>query len=373
MAKIYSSRVMLDPQLISLANTALNNRIRDDREARKGLFDSFSNLGNTLGKFGDTMYERYLQGKRRDDVMGTATADQTKDPVFRAAVDEYARTGSSSPLSTYQLGVNTAAERASTTERATQDRKDRQDRDDYTKLLAAKDKYSATLKEMLDYDNPDSDKYSPAMANVKAQELKSLEEEFGTEAFATRAKDARAAAALERQERAVKKRIEADEKARAAAAAAQKKKEVEAKARRSDDTKYWILQNIMPVGSVKPEGYKSKKEGKWHQTKSAEEVRGEIADFINRNPDLDHDDRTELLDKLFGIKTQAELNQGAVDNANADHTHKKTVDALEDAVNKKTASSYAGKKLNSLEWKKIPEDVKKFLNRDGAGNVTLKE
>ncbi|MBR6457076.1 MAG: hypothetical protein IKS71_00630 [Bacteroidales bacterium] len=339
MAKIYSSRVMLDPQLISLANNALYNRIRDDREARKGLFDSFSNLGNTMGKFGDTMYERYLQGKRRDSVMGSATADQSKDPVFIAAVDEYARTGSSSPLSTYQLGVNTAAERKASTDRAAQERKDREDREADIKLLNAKDKYSATLKEMLDYDNPESDKYSPTMANVKAQELKSLEDQFGADAFATLAKDARAAAVLERQERAAKKKLESDEKARADAAAAAKKKE-------DEETENERLYRIAQFKSGLP------------MTFANADEKLKVVEQIKANGDMTIKEKTDYLNDIFGTQTTSEkIQAAAVDNKikhsneDADEQHKKQ--KADRAVLEKARKKIKAGKRNRLTTKEI--------------------
>ena len=339
MAKIYSSRVMLDPQLISLTNNALYNRFKDDREARKGLVDSFSNLGNTLGKFGDTMYERYLQGKRRDDVMASATADQTTDPVFRAAVDEYARTGSSSPLSTYQLGVNTAAERAASAERAAQERKDREDRETEIKLINAKDKYSATLKEMLDYDNPESDKYSPTMANVKAQELKSLEEQFGADKFATRAKDARAAAILERQERAVKKKLEAEAKAREDEAAAEKKK-------RDDEAENLRLYRIAQFKAGLPRTYAN----------AADKLN--VIEQVKANEDMTIKEKTDYLNDIFGTQTTTEKIQSAnIDNQikhrNEDADEKRKKDKADQQALEKARRKIREGKRNRLTTKEI--------------------
>lgn len=353
MAKIYSSRIMLDPQLISLANNALYNRIKDDREARKGLFDSFSNLGNTMGKFGDTMYERYLQGKRRDSVMGSATADQAKDPVFLAAVDEYARTGSSSPLSTYQLGVNTAAERAAAAQRNQDETDARNRREKFLAEEDAKVKYGNTLKEMLEYDDPNSEKYSPTMAESCLQELKALESRYGKDTFSKSAEDMRKAVAAERAGKAAKAEQEAEEARRLAFEENQDKKEAEAKAKQSIKTRNWVMNNVMPVGAVQPE-----KNEKGKVTKTAAEVRGEIDAFINNLPDLLDSDKKMLLDRLYGTKTTDEQTSEAVRGAINQNTGKQTTEKLAKqqadlAVLEKARKKIKDGKRNRLTTKEI--------------------
>lgn len=352
MARIYQSRALIDPSLYQMSGQLMNERIRQEHERRKMLSDAITAAGEGLGKTINSGLEEYKARQEeaaRKEYLDQVMADNEEfakyqnNPFFKAGVNEFIRTGASSPLMSFL-----------SSERAAQEHSDTKKWHDAVRAEQARERYAKNL-ELYDNAGTESQKQQYLLAN------QALEKEFGP-IFGQQMSDY-----------AVAKNQDDIEARRLAYELAEDKKEAEAKARRSDDTKYWIQQNVMPVGSVKPEGYKSKKDGKWKQTKSAEEVRGEIAKFIQRNPDLDDDDKKELLDKLYGNKTQTELNQGAADEAKAGHTGKKTGKALEDADNKKTASSYAGKKLNSLEWGKIPDEVKNFLKRDASGNVTLKE
>jgi len=351
MARIYQSRALIDPSLYQLSGQLMNERIRQEHERRKMLSDAITAAGEGLGKTINSGLEEYKarqeQAARQeylDKVMeDDEFAKYRNNPFFKAGANEFVRTGASSPLMSFL-----------SSERAAQEHSDTKKWHDAVRAEQARERYAKNL-ELYDKAETEAQKQQYLLAN------QALEKEFGN-IFGQQMAD-------------YGKAREADEieARRLAYELAEDKKEAEAKARRSDDTKYWIQQNIMPVGTVKPEGYKSKKDGKWKQTKSAEEVRGEIAKFIQRNPDLDDDDKNELLNKLYGNKTQTELNQGAADNAKAGHTGDQTKKGLEDADNKKAAGAYVGKKLNSLEWKKIPEEVRAFLTRDASGNVSRRE
>lgn len=346
MARIYQSRALIDPSLYQLSGQLMNERIRQEHERRKMLSDAITAAGEGLGKTINSGIEEYKT--RQDEAARKEYIDQVmadneefakyqNNPFFKAGVNEFIRTGASSPLMSFL-----------SSERAAQEHSDTKKWHDAVRAEQARERYAKNL-ELYDKADTEAQKQQYLLAN------QALEKEFGN-IFGQQMSDY-----------AVAKNQDDIEARRLAYELAEDKKEAEAKARRSDDTKYWIQQNIMPVGSVKPEKAKGK------VVKSAEEVRGEIADFINRNPDLDDGDKKELLDKLFGNKTQTELNQSAADSANASFTGEKTGQALKDADNKKKAKTYVGQKLNSLQWNKVPEEQRKFLTRDASGKVSWRK
>lgn len=112
MAKIYSSRQMLDPNAISYMNTDMQNRINNERERNRLMHDSVRYGLGALGKAFDSAYDEYKTKrdakKRYDEVMSLATKVQMTDPLFVAATRDYSRTGSASPLTSYQLQKETA-------------------------------------------------------------------------------------------------------------------------------------------------------------------------------------------------------------------------------------------------------------------------
>lgn len=111
MARIYSSRTLLDPQMLEMLNRASESRLNRDIERRRNVLGATQTL---LGDTGKTLDE-YLQKKRTDedyrkryqDVAWQSSEEQMRDPMYRAALDEYARTGSASPVLNYQLAKAT--------------------------------------------------------------------------------------------------------------------------------------------------------------------------------------------------------------------------------------------------------------------------
>lgn len=139
--------------------------------------------------------------------------------------------------------------------------------------------------------------YNEALTNAEKQQYKlaneALEKEFGSETFGQTMADYEVAKAKDEQAIAnLNYELEMD------------KREAEEKARKSAEVKHWIQENIIPVGAIKAE-----------KKKSAEAVRGEIADFIRKSKGLSETDRQDLLDKLFGNKTQSQLNADALSGA----------------------------------------------------------
>ena len=301
MARVYQSRGLIDPSMYQLMSNNMNERIRQDRESRRPVVEMLQGAVTTLG----SAYDDWSKQKGRDRYLKRVLEDNPEfakykdNPFFKAGMHEFVRTGESSPLMSFLSA-----------ERAAEEKADTKKWHDAVRAEQARERYAKNL-ELYNSADTEAKKQQYLLAN------QALEAEFDN-IFGQQMEDyAKAAAADEVAARQLAYELDQD------------KKEKEAKERQSDSTKYWIQQNIMPTGSVKGEGYKGK-DGKWHTTKSAETVRGEIAEFINRNPDLNDSDKKELLDKLFGNKTQSELNQNARDSAVATGEGQKVTTSLED-------------------------------------------
>ena len=341
MARIYTSRQLLDPSLISMANQAMQNRLAQDSARRKNVIDAWSNVGTTAG----SAFDKYMDAKRAEDeqknrfrnVYLRSSEEDRRDPLFRAALDEYSRTGSASPLSNLILQRQSAEARKQAAEDALAERKAKDEMHNAVRLGEARVQYAKNLQG-----------YNAAHSNAEKQQFllanKALEKEFGSEKFGQTMDDYAAAKAKDEVEaRQLAYELEQD------------KKEQKAKEDKSFDMKMWLRQNIIPLGAIK-----NKEEQSW------------VADMIKSATVLTDTDRKELLEEVLKSKTQAEAVRAAQQGAAASHAGRRTTESLEEADNKNKAKSFAGKKMNGLEWKKIPEEVRQYLKIDGNGNVTEK-
>lgn len=341
MARIYTSRQLLDPSLISMANQAMQNRLAQDYARRKNVIDAWSNVGTTAG----SAFDKYMDAKRAEDeqkkrfqsVYLRSSEEDRRDPLFRAALDEYSRTGSASPLSNLILQRQAAEAREAAAAQAKADKDAAEQMHKAVRLEQARGQYAKNLQG-----------YNAAQSNAEKQQFllanQALEKEFGSEPFGQTMDDYAVAKAKDEVE-ARQLAYELD----------QDKKEQKAIEDKSYDVKNWIRENIIPLGAIK---------------KKKDQI--EIADFIRDSKGLTEEDRKELLDEVLKNKTQAEAVRAAQQGAAATHAGKKTTESLEEADNRNKAKSFAGKKMNALEWKKIPEEVRQYLKIDGNGNVTEK-
>lgn len=329
MARIYQSRALIDPSLYQLSGQLMNERIRQEHERRKMLSDAITAAGEGLGKTINSGIEEYKT--RQDEAARKEYIDQVmadneefakyqNNPFFKAGVNEFIRTGASSPLMSFL-----------SSERTAQERSDTKKWHDAIRLGDAQNKYSEIFE-----------KYKSEPSEVKKLKyktmLQTLENQFGADKFGTPIEDYEKAQAIDDTSAALK--------------AADKKREEDT----SYSVKNWIRENILPLGSIK-----------------TKEDQVEIADFIRDSRGLTDSDRKELLDEVLGGKTLEEQHKKASQEAGIRHTGEKTGEALKDADNKKKAKAYVGQKLNSLQWNKVPEEQKAFLTRDASGKVSWRK
>ena len=420
MARVYSSRIMLDPSVLQNMNNVAQQRYQNEAARRESVLSPMRDLLYSAGNTFDTWLERKereweLSESENNDSqsnikkmaenlgidLSSATKDgdntvinlddnlksklqsysnfipeeykkfidlennriiipskmlegsnnsNMKDPIYRAARNEYIRTGNSQPLMSYQMQKLAAEERLRSAERAEAERKYQKEIHDAVNLRDDRNKYSLLQANMFKA----MDEGNMADAQTYKNQMEGLEQHYAkyypnyTNPFGDTAQSMWDA-------RAEQKRI-ADEKAAEANRLERMGQNIEKEfADNSYNQRIWFETNVIP-------GLKNV------QDKAAAK---EQVERIANN--LTDEDRKALHAKIDATETLGEKKKKSVEGAVAGKAGEATGEAIDEAKNKTTATQYNGKKLNSLEWNKIPEEVKKFLNRDAAGNVSMKE
>lgn len=83
-------------------------------------------------------------------------------------------------------------------------------------------------------------------------------------------------------------------------------------------------------------------------------------------------DKAALYDQINGIETGQTQTKKAVQGAVASHAGKKTTENLTSADAKTEANKYVGQKLNSMQFNKLPEEVRKHLKREADNTISLR-
>lgn len=331
MARVYSSRIMLDPSVLQNMNQVNQQRYQNEVARRQSVLSPMRDLIKSAGKtFDDSMaqYNREQEVSKWD--IGT-------DPVANAAREEYIRTGSSQPLMSYQMQKMAAEQRAADAAKTSAEKAMSDAYHRAVRIAQARPEYAKTQKAMLDA----VDAGDMETADILQKSLQAYETEFGADTFGQDSASVLAA----RQESARKAQNLAMEEAA-------DKREQEEKAAKSYDVKNWIIENIIPLGAIKSK---------------TEQI--EIADFIRNSKGLTDADRKELLDRVNAGKTQEEKITENVQTAVAQKAGEKVGKKIDETTNKANAKKYDGQTLVGADWKSIPDDEKKYLSRDANGVV----
>ena len=184
MARIYSSRLLLDPSVLQMANAAMQNRIANETALRKwvgqsvgsGLQSALQNIGGAI----DSGYQSYKDQKdqsyRRDQINNFMSAEQLSDPFMRATAEEYIRTGDAGKMTQYMLGKEAAEARREAAAQSAQERADTKNLHDAVRLENARQTYIKNL-----------DAYNKAETETEKeyylQANTALEKEFGSAPF----------------------------------------------------------------------------------------------------------------------------------------------------------------------------------------------
>lgn len=345
MARVYSSRIMLDPSVLQNMNNVAQQRYQNEVARRQSVLSPMRDLINSAGKtFDDSM----AQYNREQEVSKWDLP--ANDSIANAAREEYIRTGSSSPLMSYQMQKLAAEERQRAAEKTEAEKKYQKELHDAVTLREDRNKYSQLQANMFKA----MDEGNMADAQTYKNQMEGLEQHYAkyypnyTNPFGDTAQsmwDARS----EQKRLADEKQAEADRLERMG-------QNIEKEfADNSYNQRIWFETNVLP-------GLKNVQD------------KAEAKEQIERIADkLTDEDRKALHDKVDATETLGEKKKKSVEGAVASKSGEAAGAAIDEAKNKENASQYAGKKLNSLEWNKIPDEQKKYLIRDAAGNVSMKE
>ena len=262
MAKIYASRNLLDPNMLSLAQRAMSERITQDRDSRRRMVDAIT---GAVGKTGDLFddwakrqYQENLGRKRYQEMLGIVDDEQKTDPVFMAALNEYGRTGASAPLSTYMLGKETReANRIAKAEQEAE-KKAREERDFQLAVAGAQETYAKRQQAMLKA----IDEGRQQDAEIERNALKALEAKYSRDGVSPFGDTADAITEARIAERKAKEEADAAEQAR--------------------------LLKATAFEAGLPTTYKD------------EAAMKATIDSILKNPDLKDSEKTEMIKKVMG-------------------------------------------------------------------------
>lgn len=425
MARVYSSRILLDPSVLQKMNNVNQQRYQNEVARRQSVLSPMRDLLYSAGNTFDTWLERKerewelsdLENNDQSNIkkmaenlgidLSAATKDgdntvinlddnlksklqayysfipneykqyidlennrisipskllegsnnsNMRDPIYRAARNEYIRTGNSQPLMSYQMQKLASEERLRAAEKADAEKKFQKDLHDAVTLREDRNKYGqlqANMFKAMDEGNmADAQTYKNQMEGLEQHYAKfypNYSNPFGDTAqsmWDARSEQKRLADEKRAQEEADKQELELGERNLKAI---------------QDINEQERLYRVEQFLSTLPTVFKNDNE------------KQKVYDLINNNEDMNTAEKAAMLKKVRETDSGETAKKKAKQGVAANKAGEATGEAIDEAKNKTTAAQYNGKKLNSLEWKKIPDEVKKFLNRDAAGNVSMKE
>jgi hypothetical protein len=324
MARIYTSRQLLDPSLISMANQAMQNRLAQESARRKNVIDAWSNVGTTAG----SAFDKYMDAKRAEDeqkkrfqsVYLRSSEEDRRDPLFRAALDEYSRTGSASPLSNLILQRQAAEAREAAAEEALAERKAKENALRIAETNAAQETYAKLQKDMLDA----LDAGKTQDAAIKQKALEALEKKYINEDGTSPFGDTAASIKLAREEE-IHNRKEAEE---------------------NENKRLLDVANFL---AGLPTTYKNDDDKK------------PIIEAINKSETLNAKEKADAINKVLGIESGKTATKKAVQSAVAGKAGEKAGKAIDD---KDETIEKAKKALELISnGRKVPTSLQDALNK----------
>ena len=358
MARIYTSRQLLDPSLISMANQAMQNRLAQDSARRKNVIDAWSNVGTTAGSAFDDWRARqaredklnagiealrpklvqkqkyennpmfrmvmkdnprfagdkaYFSNQKEVDEFNR----QITDPAFIAAADEFIRTGTSSPLGNLVLQRQAAEARKQAAADALAERKAKENALRIAETNAAQETYAKLQKDMLDA----LDAGKTQDAAIKQKALEALEKKYINEDGTSPFGDTAASIKLAREEE-IQNRKEAEEK---------------------ENNRLLDVANFL---AGLPTTYKNDDDKK------------PIIEAINKSETLNAKEKADAINKVLGIESGKTANKKAVQSAVAGKAGEKAGKAIDEVeAGKALAKKAAQKKAAGYRLTKSEQDA----------------
>lgn len=298
MARIYSSRVLIDPSLLSTVGRATEDRIRMENERRRNAVAPFSNLFSKLGSEIDNYRARKAeedkQAKRYADVSWQSSQEQMADPMYRAALDEYSRTGSAQPITSYMLSRETAEANRLERARAAAEKADIDRRNKEAEASAAYPSYLEAITKSIEANKNGNKKE----ALIYSEQASALQKKYGfTDAALTGLFEAE-----EAERELAEARAEEEE---------YQKEQAKKKAMKSREMRDFVEVNFIPTNMKNAED-------KQYSNRIVNSVRNTLTD----------EDYNYLTDLISGKKTTADIVAESIQNAIATYAAQNTTEAL---------------------------------------------
>ena len=329
MARIYNpTRSMLDSGIFNTMNTSMQNRIQNEANRNKLATESIRNMLSGVGKAVDSGIEDWkqkaLEKRRYEEIMNKASVQQQADPIFMAAVRDYAKTGSSNPIIQY----NTNKEMAEARKREAENSNRTQNWHDSLEKASAEEKYERLYKDSLAAQDAGDLEQAEFLANT-AKRLKNdwyvnrgiiIGEDFDN------ILEARKKA---KEKEAEQKAIDERDARMMAASEALEKKEAEEKAANQAENALWVEANVIPTIEQKEtyEDENGKKKSVPTATKK-EEVKQQILRLL-QDKQITDEQAKHLSSLVDSIETLEEANKKAVKSSTASFVGSQNTKKLE--------------------------------------------
>ena len=329
MARIYNpTRSMLDSGIFNTMNTSMQNRIQNEANRNKLATESIRNMLSGVGKAVDSgiddWKQKALEKRRYEEIMNKASVQQQADPIFMAAVRDYAKTGSSNPIIQYNTNKEMAEARKIEAEKANRT----QNWHDSLEKASAEEKYERLYKDSLAAQDAGDLVQAEFLANT-AKRLKNYWYETRGiiigEDFDNILEARKQAKAKEAEQKAIDER----DARMMAASEALEKKEAEEKAANQAENALWVEANVIPTIEQK-ETYIDEK-GKVKRVPTAtkkEEVKQQILRLL-QDKQITDEQAKHLYSLVDSIETLEEATKKSIKSSTASFVGSKNTKKLE--------------------------------------------
>lgn len=357
MARIYQTRQLFDPSLAEYMEQVIQNRVANESNRNKNLLSSTRTMLSSVGETVDD----YIGSYKRQKELQNAEANKDslpyiEDPMYRAAREEYIRTGNSQPITSYMLQKETAKAIALEEKKAAEEKARTNAFHKSVRLSQARPEYIKIQKAM----NDAIDERDYETAEMYKKTLQAYETEFGN-VFGDDAATVLEARKKAKEKEAEQKAVDERDARMMAASEALEKQEAEEKKANQGKTALWVETNVIPT-IEKKETYEDES-GKTQIVSTAQkkkEVKEQLLRLLEANQ-ITEEQANKLNSLVDSIETLEEASDKAVRNTLANNEGDKTDEELAEKRKKKKlakdgrAAIAAGRKPTRAQQNAIDE------------------
>ena len=345
MAKVYNSRSLIDPNMYSVMNQQIQNRVNNQMNRDKMVGESVRQMLTGIGSAVDDAYTNWKNKKeeqaRYDQIMSQSTIAQQSDPNYIAAVKDYAKSGNAQPITSYMLGKEAAEARKLEAQKRDDAAEAEKARNAAIRLENDRTDYLKAQKSMMD--SMAAGDYTTA--EIYKSQMNAIEKRYEPGTFGSSSDELYDARKKAIDEAAEKQRIkETSEQLKAEDA--QRMKEDSYNQRICYETEVLPnLKNINDKGDAKRQ-----------------------VERLYAAGQLTDEDRKALHAKIDGTETIGEGKQ----KVHKQKTEEATGKAIDESRNKDDAKKYDGQKMSKRVYDGLDENVRKYITIDGQGIAHVK-